>query len=222
MKNRKTKKSDLEGKKLIFFQLGVVIALLTVLYAFDFKSYEKFEISILEQDGIDIPIDFVIRTKHVKPPPVKKPTVVIKIDLTNGADDNNLDIDISYDIDKPVENWEPTIYDEPEIDEPDFTYFPSIKPSFPGGYAAMMSFLQKNMTYPLLAKEVNISGTVYVEFIIEKDGSITNIVLLREIGGGCDEEAIRVVSMMPTWSCGLQNGIPVRVKFTLPVKFSLL
>jgi len=71
MKNRKTKKSDLEGKILIFFQIGVVIALLTVL-SFQYKSYEKSKIDILEQDGIEIPIDFVIRTKHVKPPPVKK------------------------------------------------------------------------------------------------------------------------------------------------------
>ncbi len=222
MKKRKTEKSDLEGKKLIFFQLGVVVALLTVLYAFEFKSYEKPERDILKHDGVEIPIDFVIRTKHVKPPPVKKPTVVIKIDLTNDADDNNLDIDIGDDIDTPVENWEPPVEVEPEIDEPDFTYFPSIKPSFPGGYVAMMSFLQKNMTYPILAKEAGITGIVYVEFIIEKDGSITNVVLLREIGGGCDEEAIRVVNMMPKWSHGLQNGIPVRVKFTLPVKFSLL
>ena len=222
MRKRKTKKSDLEGKKLIFFQLGVVIALLTVLYAFEFKSYDKFEMDILYQGGIEIPIDFVIRTKHVKPPPVKKPTSIIKIDLSNSADDNNLEINIADEIDEPVGDWEPTIEEEPEIEDIEVIYIAEVMPYFPGGYAAMMSFLHKNMTYPLLAKEANISGTVYIEFIVEKDGSITNVVLLREIGGGCDEEAVRVINMMPKWSCGLQNGRPVRVKFTLPVKFSLL
>jgi len=221
MKKRKTEKSDLEGKKLIFFQLGFVVALLTVLYAFEFKSYEIPERDILKHDGVEIPIDFVIRTKHDKPPPVKKPTVVIKIDLTNAADDNDIEIDIGDEIDEPLD-WEPPIDDEPEIDEIEIIYIAEVMPSFPGGYAAMMSFLQKNISYPLLAREASITGTVYVEFIVEKDGSITNIVPLRDIGGGCDEEAIRVVNMMPKWSCGIQNGRPVRVKFTLPVKFSLL
>lgn len=222
MRTRKTEKSDLEGKKLIFFQVGVVIALLTVLYAFEFRTYEKNVIDDFDRGGVEIPTDFVIRTKHEKPPEVKKPIISIVIDFTNEVDDGDIEIDVNDEPDSPVEKWEPIMYDEPEIDEPDFTCFPSIKPVFPGGYTAMMKFLHKHMTYPKLAKQTGISGKVYVEFIVEKDGSITNIILLRGIGGGCDEEAIRVVKMMPKWDSGLQNGRSVRVKFTLPVKFSLI
>lgn len=86
----------------------------------------------------------------------------------------------------------------------------------------MMMFLYDNINYPRLAKEVGITGIVYLEFIVEKDGFITNIKALKEIGGGCDEEAIRVLKIMPKWSCGKQNGSPVRVKMALPVKFSLM
>lgn len=72
-----------------------------------------------------------------------------------------------------------------------------------------------------MAKQAGIQGKVYLKFVIEKNGSITNIVILRGIGGGCDEEAIRVVKSMPTWIPGKQRGIPVRVEFNLPVRFTL-
>jgi protein TonB len=95
------------------------------------------------------------------------------------------------------------------------------KPEFPGGDTERVKFLINNLTYPLEAKEVGVSGTVYLGFVVERDGSISNITLLRGIGGGCDEEAIRVVKMMPKWKPGMQQGHEVRVQFMLPIKFTL-
>lgn len=94
-------------------------------------------------------------------------------------------------------------------------------PEFPGGDAARYKFLKDHLRYPSEAKELRISGTVFLTFVVERDGSITDIKILRGVGGGCEEEAIRVVKMMPRWNPGRQNGTPVRVQFNLPIKFTL-
>ncbi len=94
-------------------------------------------------------------------------------------------------------------------------------PHFPGGEDARIKFLKENLTYPALARESSIQGIVFLTLVIEKDGTITDIRVLRGIGGGCDEEAVRVLKLMPKWIPGKQRGKPVRVQFNLPVKFSL-
>jgi protein TonB len=95
------------------------------------------------------------------------------------------------------------------------------QPAYPGGEDARMKYLQDNIKYPEEAKELGIQGRVYVTFVVEVDGSITDVRVLRGIGGGCDEEAIRVVQAMPKWVPGKQRGVPVRVQFNLPIKFTL-
>ena len=86
---------------------------------------------------------------------------------------------------------------------------------------AMYKFLAENIKYPQEAKDKNITGKVYVTFVVEADGSISNPRLLRDIGGGCGQEAIRVVNLMPRWNPGKEKGQPVRVQFNLPISFSL-
>jgi protein TonB len=84
-----------------------------------------------------------------------------------------------------------------------------------------MKFLQDNIKYPIIAKESGIQGTVYVTFVVERSGAVTDVKILRGIGGGCDEEALRVVKNMPRWEPGTQRGKPVRVQFNMPIKFTL-
>jgi periplasmic protein TonB len=84
-----------------------------------------------------------------------------------------------------------------------------------------MKFLQDNIKYPQMARESGIQGTVYVTFVVERNGSVTDVKILRGIGGGCDEEAVRVVQNMPKWEPGKQRGKPVRVQFNMPIKFTL-
>jgi protein TonB len=95
------------------------------------------------------------------------------------------------------------------------------QPGYPGGEEARISFLQSNIKYPQEAKELGIQGKVFVTFVVEVDGSISDVRVLRGIGGGCDDEAIRVVKSMPKWIPGKQRGVPVRVQFNLPIKFTL-
>lgn len=98
---------------------------------------------------------------------------------------------------------------------------PEEMPEFPGGDQARMKFMSDNITYPEMAHNINLQGTVYLTFVIEKDGSISGINVLRGVGGGCDEEAIRVISLMPKWKPGRQGGRAVRVQMNVPINFRL-
>lgn len=94
-------------------------------------------------------------------------------------------------------------------------------PEFPGGTAAMQKFIASNIKYPRQASQLGLEGRVVVSFVINKDGNVDNVEILKGIGGGCDEEAIRVIKSLPSWKPGKQNGRPVSVKFTVPIKFTL-
>lgn len=109
---------------------------------------------------------------------------------------------------------------EVEEKKPIFTIVEEM-PSFPGGDEPRVKFLRDNIVYPQMAKENNIQGTVYVSFVVDSKGKVTDVRLLRGIGGGCDEEAIRVVKLMPPWNPGKQNGKSVRVQFNMPIRFTL-
>ncbi|MEJ0030195.1 MAG: energy transducer TonB [Bacteroidota bacterium] len=95
------------------------------------------------------------------------------------------------------------------------------QPEFPGGLAAMMKFLQSNIKYPSQARRMGTEGSVFVEFVVDQQGNIGAPRVIKGIGAGCDEEAVRVIQKMPPWKPGKQNGKAVRVRFVLPVKFML-
>jgi protein TonB len=95
------------------------------------------------------------------------------------------------------------------------------QPEFQGGYEALMNFIKKHMRYPASARRMGVDGTVYVSFVVSKDGSISEVKTIRGISADCDQEAMRVVSMMPAWRPGKQNGKPVFVRYVLPIKFKL-
>lgn len=113
----------------------------------------------------------------------------------------------------------PPVVEEKEPEKP-FDFVEQM-PEFPDGASAMMKYIKENMKYPAIARENDIQGTVPVQFVVMPDGSISNVRVARSIGGGCDEEAIRVIKSMPRWRPGKHNGRAVPVNFTLPIKFKL-
>lgn len=113
-----------------------------------------------------------------------------------------------------------SIHDMP-ADTTDTYLMVEAEPEFPGGMEALMKYLSENIKYPEQAKKENIQGKVYMRFVVERDGSIVDAEILRGIGGGCDEEALRVVNAMPKWKPGKQKGTPVRVQYNLPIVFKL-
>ena len=131
---------------------------------------------------------------------------------------------VNAEVDESTQNIEITpVVVEEEEEEEEAQIFTVVEkdPEFPGGMDALYKYLAQNIKYPTIARENGITGRVYVTFVVERDGSIANPRVLRDIGGGCGAEAIRVVKSMPKWNPGKQSGKAVRVQFNLPVNFNL-
>jgi protein TonB len=155
----------------------------------------------------EVPDDQVIKTQDE----LNQTTAAISIKDQKGVDVGGIDV---ADLDKGTDQ---IVNDD---DAPPVTFVENM-PDFPGGEAARQKFLGENVKYPSIARESNIEGTIYVQFVVERNGKITNIQLKHGIGGGCDEEALRVVRKMPNWNPGRQNGQTTRVQFIMPIKFTL-
>lgn len=224
MEARKTKKADLERKKGYFFEIGLIVALLIVFAAFEYKSYDKITVDLTARAVDDTPEEIIpITEQKVKPPPPPPPKQVTKITIVEDdvEVEDEIDIDVEADDETEMEEYIPPEDDDEEIVEAEIFTVVEAMPEFPGGMAKLMGYLGNNIKYPPFAKETNIQGRVFINFVVEPDGKISNVKVLRGIGGGCDEEAIRVVESMPKWKPGMQRGKPVRVSYNLPVKFTL-
>ncbi len=224
MEAKKTERADLENKKSLFFQIGLILALLVVFVAFEYKSYDKITVDIASRAVDDTPEEIIpITEQKVKPPPPPPPKQVTKITIVEDdvEVEDDIEIDVEADDQTVMEEYIPQEIEEEEIVEAEIFTVVEAMPEFPGGMGKLMAYLGNNIKYPPLAKESGIQGRVFINFVVEPDGSISNVKVLRGIGGGCDEEAIRVVEAMPKWKPGMQRGKPVRVSYNLPVKFTL-
>jgi len=134
---------------------------------------------------------------------------------TQVGDNNNIVDEVK---EEPKQETKQVIQEE--VDNNVYTIIQKM-PSFPGGEAAMMKYIAENIKYPPMAKEAGIKGTVFVTFVVDRDGNVTNPQVMKGIGGGCDEEALRVIKSMPKWSAGEQNGKKVLVKINVPIRFVL-
>ncbi len=225
MEAKKSKKADLEPKRTVFIQIGLVIALAISLVAFEWKTYDIKEIDTTARQAEQVEDDLVEITQQNKPPPppaAPPTTTLINIvqDNVDVVDDFTIDAEATQltEIPKYVP---PAMVEEEEVAEAEIFTVVETSPSFPGGDEARIRYLTENIKYPQMARESSIQGTVYVTFVVERTGNVSDVRVLRGIGGGCDEEAIRVIKGMPKWSPGKQRGKPVRVQFTMPIKFTL-
>jgi protein TonB len=224
MDKRKTPKADLERKRPFFIEIGLIVALALVFLGFEWKKSDNQEQAFDTEVDLDVEEDIVMNTQRNEPPPPKKQkpkTQVLNIVEDEVEVDDELDIDMEADEDTEIEDYEPVEIKDNEVEEEKVFMVVEEQPSFPGGEEARMKYLQKNIEYPQMARESGIEGTVYVTFVVETDGTVTNVRILRGIGGGCDEEALRVVRNMPKWEPGKQRGRSVRVQFNMPIKFKL-
>ncbi|MES2268038.1 MAG: TonB family protein [Bacteroidota bacterium] len=163
------------------------------------------------------------------PPPVvkpdnevreKDPPTVEDLKVADpGQKDQKGDPNQAITIDEPVGNSDV----KQVVEENPNQIFTAVEqsPSFPGGDAKFYAYLGNNIKYPSIARENNVTGRVICTFVVERDGSLTDIKVVRGIGSGCDEEAIRVLKKSPKWKPGIQNGRPVRVQYSIPVNFTL-
>ena len=227
MELKKNPKADLEKRRGLYLEIGLVVILAATLVAFEVKSYDSEEETAFQREVIEEVEEQIIQTDITEPPPPPPPEVIEVTTLINVVDDEQEiknDLVVNAEVTEETKNVDIVqvkVEEEEEVaEEPIFTVVES-EPEFPGGMEALYKYLAQNIKYPQLARENGITGKVYVTFVVEKDGSIANPRILRDIGGGCGAEAIRVVKAMPKWSPGKQRGKAVRVQFNLPVNFNL-
>ena len=209
----------------MFMQIGMIISLLIAWLAFEHKSYDKREIdpSLLNREVVvDEEMVEITKQEEQKPQPVEMPKQTTQLEIVqDDVEVEDIEINAEMDQNEVMEEYvAPEIVEEEVVEAEVFTIVEEM-PSYPGGDAKMYEYLGKNIKYPQIARESSIQGRVFVNFVVEPDGSVTNVKVLRGIGGGCDEEAMRVVKSMPHWKPGKQRGKAVRVSYTLPVVFKL-
>jgi len=225
MEAKKTPKADLESKRTLFVQIGLIVALAAMLVAFEWKTYDIKQVDLGSRQAEKVEEDLVEITNQNKPPPPPAPpptTTLINIVQNDVEVEDDLNIDAEATELTEIPEYTPIAStEEEEVAEAEIFTVVEESPSFPGGDEARIRFLTENIKYPQIARESSIQGTVYVTFVVEKNGNVTDVRILRGIGGGCDEEAVRVIKAMPKWNPGKQRGKPVRVQFNMPIKFTL-
>jgi periplasmic protein TonB len=223
MEVKKTRNANVHRKSGLYFGVGLIFSITLVITAFEWRFYDDagmMDLGVAAEDIeelIDIPIT------EQPPPPLP---VIHQPEIIEVPDDEEIieeiDINLDVEINEDTEIEEFVFKEAPKEEEVDriFTIVEE-NASFPGGSKAYAKFLRKNLKYPNQARRMGIEGRVYVQFIIRKDGAITEVTAIKGIGGGCDEEAVRVIRNSPNWSPGKQRGRAVIQKMIIPISFKL-
>jgi len=220
METKKNPNVDLTKKKTVFFLVGLLVTQAFVLVAFTFTQYEEIKEAVVRQ-FIEDDIEIIENTEQVytPPPPPPPPTIEIAEDDSE-ADDveiQDTDFDAETEVAPPPPPPAPIIKDP---NEGKIFEVVEVQPEFPGGHDEMMKFIAKNFRYPDEARRFEITGRVLISFVVDENGRITDVKALlppdRQLGYGLEEEAARVVRMMPPWRPGQQRNKAVKVRYTLP------
>lgn len=235
MESKKNPKADLENKKGMFFLIGLVVVLATVLIAFEWKTYEDGPSSLGQLKVDDIEEEIIPITQQNQPPPPPPPPPPQEI-LEIVEDD--VEIEDELEIQDSEADMDTEIFEVPEeiIEEPEIFTIVEDMPVYPGCEGAgskeeiqnctnneIYKYIAKNTKYPAMAKDAGVSGTVYIRYLVNEKGKVSNVEILRGVAGGSslDKEAVRVIESLPSMKPGKQRGKPVRVQYTVPVKFNL-
>lgn len=223
MEAKKNPNADLERTRGLFLNVGFILVLLLVIWAFKFNVSEVEvkdlgDVTDTFEEMQDIPLTEQPPPPPPPPPVPPEPVPVPEEELPEEIPEYNFESD--FDEDTEIIEFAITEEIEEEVADEIFDVVED-QPVFPGGEAALYSYLAEKMKYPSQARRMGIEGRVYVQFVVDKDGAITDVRAVRGIGAGCDEEAVRVVKSMPKWSPGRQRGVAVKVKMIVPITFKL-
>lgn len=227
MEVKKAPKANIEPQKTTFFLMGLVLALSALFVGFEWSStISKLDETEIVQDVLaEEEIEITQRDpKPPPPPPPPEPEVPEIIEVTEEKVETKIEISTEDDQSKAqIQTYTPPPPPEPVEEEATEEIFVVVEqqPEFPGGTSALMKFLGDNIKYPVIAQENGIQGRVITNFVVERDGSISDVQVVRGQDPSLDKEAVRVIKTMPKWKPGQQRGKAVRVRFTLPVVFRL-
>ena len=227
MEVKKSPKADLEGKKTTNLLIGAIMTLAILFIGFEWSERDKkvttdTGIAEVEFEEEIIPITEQEQPQQAPPPPeAPKAEEVIEI-MDNDSKVEESTIQASDDTQAAVEvKYTPVEVEEEEVDEQQIFTIVEEQPEFPGGMAECYKWIGKNLNYPTISAENGVQGRVTVNFVVNADGSIVDVKVLRGVDPYLDKEAVRVVSKMPKWKPGKQRGKAVRCSFNLPVRFKL-
>lgn len=230
MEVKKSPKADLERGKTMSVLMGFIVGLAVLYVGFEWSTQDVMVVDETEQvqDVIAEEEIEITRQENTPPPPPPPAAPAVAEVLTVVDDDVELaDVEIASSEDDAsaaqAETYVAPVVEEEEEEESAQQIFTVVEkyPEFPGGTPELMKFLSKNIKYPVIAQENGIQGRVVCSFVVNRDGSIVDIQVMRGVDPSLDKEAVRVIGTMPKWKPGEQRGKPVRVRFILPVQFRL-
>jgi protein TonB len=228
MELKKNPKVDLQKKKTIFLEIGLVLSLGIILLAFEWTSTGGINTDLAQMQDIVVEEEMIPITQQEEikpPPPPPQPQQVIEL-INIVEDDVDLDddvdlFDMEFNEDVAVQIID-FVDDEEEFEEEEIFVIVEDMPSFQGGdINKFREYINKNLKYPEIASENGIQGRVILSFVVEPHGGVSNVRILRGVDPALDKEAIRVVESSPKWQPGMQRGKPVRVSFNIPIIFVL-
>jgi protein TonB len=223
MEAKKTEKADLTKKSTFFFSIGLLLTMTIVVTAFEWRDDEMQDIDLLGkstntfEETIEVP-----PTEQPPPPPpqVQQPQIIEVPDEEEIEEDIQVNLDVEVTQETKVQEIVVQAEEPKEEVEEIFTIVED--PASPkGGMPAFYKYINDKMKYPAQARRMGIEGRVFVEFVVDKSGKITEVRAVKGIGAGCDEEAVRVIQAAPPWSPGKQRGKPVKQRMVLPITFKL-
>lgn len=225
MEVKKSKKADLERKRGVFFQIGMILTLGAVLVAFEWsnKDAKQNVLAMVDEEVLEEESPPITRQEEIKPPPPPPPPKATDI-LQIVEDDVELDEELEIEDTEMDEDLEVDLseFEMPEEDtEEQIFMVVEHMPEFPGGEAALLGYINKNVKYPVICQENGIEGRVNVSFVINEKGEVINVKAYQGTDPNLEREAVRVVKTLPKWKPGKQRGRPVKVSFTVPVRFKL-
>jgi len=223
MELKKTPNADLNKKSGLFLNIGLVVSLIIVISAFEWKFYDDGDLVDLGQIRDDFEEMLEIPPTEQPPPPppkIQQPEIIEVPDEEEIEEEIEVDLDIEITEDEAIE--EIITEEAPEEEDVDqvFTIVEQ-HAEFKGGMKKFLEYVGKKMKYPNVARRIGVEGKVFVQFVVERDGSITDVQAIRGIGAGCDEEAMKVIRESPKWNPGKQRGRAVRVRVVIPITFRL-
>lgn len=224
---KKSPKASLEDKKVFFLLIGFVMVLSMVYIGLEWTKsevtvYDIANNDFLVEDQLDVIQTNQDQTPPPPPPPAPEVVEVLNV-VDNSKETSTIEINTEDDKNKIVDVIAAPVAASVIAEEEEQVIFQVVEtmPSFPGGDAELFKFLSSGVKYPVIAQENGIQGRVICQFVVNKDGSIVDVEVVRSVDASLDKEAIRVIKSMPKWSPGKQRGKSVRLKYNLPVNFKL-
>jgi periplasmic protein TonB len=223
MISKKTKTADLTRYRVLLFNIGLFMSLCFVTLAFEWRNYDDSGLVDLGRVSDDFEELLEIPPTEQPPPPppkIQQPEIIEIPDDEEIEDEIEVDLDVDITEETVIEDI--IVDDAPEAEVADevFTIVEDAAMP-PGGYQAFYEYVGKRMKYPPQARRMGIEGKVYIQFVVDRDGSLTEVQAVKGIGAGCDEEAVRVLQSAPKWSPPKQRGKPVKQRIIIPIIFKL-